>query len=75
MFRTLVRDITVYFSNLKVMLKVELDINQEEKSAGTLLWVVDAAHEASFCAVMDLGAVYGLTKHAEIGCVYFTGLQ
>lgn len=38
MFRTLVRDITVYFSNLKVMLKVELDINQEEKSAGTLLF-------------------------------------
>lgn len=37
MFRTLVRDITVYFSK-KVMLKVELDINQEEKSAGTLLF-------------------------------------
>lgn len=38
MLRTLVRNITVYFSNLKVMLKVELDINPEEKSAGTWLF-------------------------------------
>lgn len=49
---TLVRDFAVFFSNLKVVVKVELiDINSEERKCEDCrdrpLEVVDAAHEAN----------------------------
>lgn len=77
---TLVRVFTVYFSNVKgQLLKVELDINSEQRKCedcrGRPLRAVDAAHEASSCSEIDsgLGAVCEMTEHAENGLFVFYG--
>lgn len=79
---TLVRVFTVYFSNVKgQLLKVELDINSEQRKCeycrGRPLRAVDAAHEASSCSEIDsgLGTVCKTTEHAENGLFYFAVLQ
>lgn len=74
---TLVRDFTVYFSNVKgQLLKVELDINSEQRKCedcrGRPLRAVDAAHEASSCSEIDsgLGAVCEMIEHVCISWFY-----
>lgn len=68
----LVRDFTVYFSNLKAqLLKFEFEINPVERKCEDCwyraLWAVDAAFEANSCTEIDSGleaVVCGMTEYA-----------